>query len=65
VPYAKPGTNEVALTDDGRFGALSTYDNVNGTLPIAVYRMDSLSSSSPAVALVVTNLDASDPQFER
>jgi hypothetical protein len=65
VPYAKPGRNEVALTVDGRFGALSTYDNVAGQQPIVVYRLDSLSASSPPVALVVTTLDASDPQFER
>lgn len=65
VNLAKPGLNEVAITADGRFGAIVTYDNTAGTQPVPVYALASLSPTSTAVSVVVTDAVGTDPQFQR
>jgi hypothetical protein len=67
VNLAKPGVNEVAITADGRFGAIVTYDNSasTGTQPIVVYALASLSTTSTPASVAVTGAVSTDPQFER
>jgi hypothetical protein len=65
VSPAKPTPTEVAITADGRFAAITSYNGTNSTTPIPIYPLGTLSATSPPVAVAVARQGAQDPQFQR
>jgi hypothetical protein len=61
--FPKWGGYEVAFSADGRFAAISTSHGALKAVP--VYKLQGLTATSSAVALVTAPADGTDPQFRR